>query len=169
MRAFHWKSIKFRWIEMVSVLNKGSVLCWPQSRLTDWQNTGLGEGLCEFLSGKAPWGNDIRIVFQGWGILALVEVTKRHDKTKDFWLWHIYKYTGKGSLFHVETQDSGTLEHEQKSEWHLWAVQSVCPDFTGCHQAKVLAATVVVLGAIAGEWKCYHMTSLFKDCATSRK
>lgn len=104
-------------------------------------------------------------VFQGWGILALVEVTKGHDKTKDFWLWHIYKHTGKGSLFHVETQDSGTLEREQKSEIHLWAAESVCPDFTDRHQPKVLAATVVMLGAMAGERKCYHMTSLFKDCA----
>lgn len=72
------------------------------------------------------------------------------QKPKDFWLWHIYNHTGKGSLFHIETQDSGTLEREQKSERHLWAAESVCPDFTGRHQPKVLAATVVVSGAMAG-------------------
>lgn len=162
MRAFHWESIKFRWIKTVSVPNKGSVLCWPQSRLTDRRNTGPGEVLCEFLSGKDLGRSDIRIVFQGWGILALVEMTKGHDKTKYFWLWHIYKHTGKCSLSHLETQDSGTLEREQKPEWHLWAAESVCPDFTGRHQPKVLVATAVVPGAIAGEWKCYHRTLFSK-------
>lgn len=95
-------------------------------------------------------------------------MTKGHDKTKYFWLWHIYKHTGKCSLSHVETQDSGTLEGEQKSEGHLWAAESVCPDITGRHQPKVLVATAVVPGAIAGEWKCYHRTLFSKTVLPPR-
>lgn len=81
MQAFHRKSIKFRWINTASVLNKGLVLCWPQNRLTEWQNTGHGEVLCEFLSGKAPWESDVQIV-----CLSRVGNTcpRRGDKQRTF-------------------------------------------------------------------------------------